>query len=151
MWTDDTRLFLAFIAHPLLIITLTTFTIAPTLLSLRDNLTSRLSTAYCALMPSSLPAIPYLNSNSNDKTSDSLSLPRTSRERLLTGLSVYVGWKMLGTLPSLMILLVALALWKGREADGDRGWLAKGLREENRVKEKGMSTRSGRTDIQVVG
>lgn len=138
------RLFLAFVAHPLLIITLITFTIAPTLLSLRRNLTSRASTIYTALIPQSLPAIPFL---------DTTGAPKTNKEWLLTLLSGYVGWKTLGTLPSLMILLVLIALWKGREADGDRGWLAKGLREEKteRVQEKGVSTRSERTDLQVVG
>lgn len=52
-----------------------------------------------------------------------------------------------------MILSVLIALWKGREADGDRGWLAKRLREERteRMQEKGVSTWSERTDVQVVG
>lgn len=65
-----------------------------------------------------------------------------------------MGWKALGTLPSLMVFLVLVSLWKGREADGDRGWLAKGLREANEDvggKRKGVATRSTRTDVQIVG
>ncbi|KAF3033076.1 hypothetical protein E8E12_002355 [Didymella heteroderae] len=158
-------LFLAFVAHPLLIITLITFTIAPTLLSLRHNLTSRLSTAYTALVPASistlsatdlLSSIPFIGNGSDD-----IHAPKTNRDWLLTLLSSYVGWKTLGTLPSLMMLLVLLSLWKGREAGGDRGWLAKGLRggERQRRENAGakrctttdVSTRSGRTDVQVVG
>jgi hypothetical protein len=151
------RLFLAFVAHPLLIITLITFTIAPTLLSLRHNLTSRLSTAYTALVPASisdaatdlLSSIPFLGTNTANTT-----LPKANRDWLVTALSSYVGWKALGTLPSLMVFLVLVSLWKGREADGDRGWLAKGLREANEDvggKGKGVATRSTRTDVQIVG
>jgi hypothetical protein len=53
-----------------------------------------------------------------------------------------------------MVLLVAISLWKGREAEGDSGWLAKKLREENKSageKGKGAATSSMRTDVQVVG
>ncbi|KAJ4404480.1 hypothetical protein N0V91_005824 [Didymella pomorum] len=150
-------LFLAFVAHPLLIITLITFTIAPTLLSLRHNLTSRLSTAYTALVPASisdaatdlLSSIPFLGTNTANTT-----LPKANRDWLVTALSSYVGWKALGTLPSLMVFLVLVSLWNGREADGDRGWLAKGLREANEDvggKGKGVATRSTRTDVQIVG
>lgn len=152
------RLFVAFIVHPLLITTLITFTIAPTLLSLRQNLASRLSTAYTALVPASvsnasvtdlLSNIPLLSDSANDT-----SMRKSRRDWLLTMLSSYIGWKALGALPSLVVLLVLVSLWKGREADGDRGWLAKGLREVNREggeKEKGVATRSMRTDVQVVG
>ncbi|KAF3033343.1 hypothetical protein E8E11_002203 [Didymella keratinophila] len=150
-------LFLAFIAHPLLSITLITFTIAPTLLSLRHNLTSRLSTAYTALVPVTisdfatdlLSSIPFLDSTNADDT-----LSKTNRDWLFTALSSYVGWKTLGTLPSLMVLLVLVSLWKGREADGDRGWLSKALREGNGdggQTGNGVATRSTRTDVQAIG
>lgn len=142
------RLFLAFIAHPLLIIALITFTIAPTLLSLRHNLTSRLSTAYTALVPASitesvtdlLSSIPFTGGSTADTT-----LARKNRDWLFTAFSSYVGWKMLGNLPSLMVLLVVISLWKGREADGDWGRLAKSLREGNKdvgEKGKGVAIRS---------
>lgn len=152
------RLFLAFIAHPLLIISLITFTIAPALLSLRHTLASRLSTAYTALVPASisdssvtdlLSSIPLLSNSSTDTT-----VQKSSRDWLLTLLSSYIGWKTLGTLPSLMVLLVVVSLWRGREEAGERRWLAKGLREGNREvreKEKDVATRSTGTDVQVVG
>lgn len=73
-----------------------------------------------------------------------------NRDWLVTALSSYVGWKTLGTLPSLMVLLVVVGLWKRREADGDRGWLAKGSREESKdvgEKGKGVAIRSTRADV----
>ena len=68
-------------------------------------------------------------------------------------LGSYVGWKAMGTLPSLMILYVFMYRWREQGADECRGWLAsKGLREsEEKVKERGVGLRSERTDVQVVG
>jgi hypothetical protein len=96
-----------------------------------------------------LSSIPFFGSSTADT-----ALPKTNRDWLVTALSSYLGWKTLGTLPSLMVLLVAISLWKGREAEGDSGWLAKKLREENKSageKGKGAATSSMRTDVQVVG
>ena len=96
-----------------------------------------------------LSSIPFPGSTTADTT-----LPKRNRDWLVTALSSYVGWKTLGTLPSLMVVLVLLSLWKGREADGDRGWLAKELREGHRNGGEGgkdVATRSTRTDVQVVG
>ncbi|KAH6642849.1 hypothetical protein C7974DRAFT_111765 [Boeremia exigua] len=139
-------LFIAFVIHPLLIIGLITFTVAPPLLSLRHTISDRLSTAYIALTPSALSSAPFLDKG----------LPTTGKEWLMTLLGSYVGWKTLGTVPSLMILLVFLALYSGREdADERRGWIAKGgLRggkEVEKVTETGLGVRSERTDVQTVG
>lgn len=73
----------------------------------------------------------------------------------MTLLGGYAGWRLLGVMPSLMILLVVASLYLGKEDEltRRRGWLAnKGLRGEKneRVRERGIGVRSERTDVQVV-
>ena len=90
-------LFVAFVVHPLIIIALITFTIAPTLLSLRLNIIEKMGTLYMTCIPQQLPHLPALPSL--DK-----GLPKSNKEWLVTLLGGYAGWKILGTLPSLVVL-----------------------------------------------
>jgi hypothetical protein len=89
------RIFTALILHPLLVIVLITFTIAPTLLSLRHNIFSHLSTSYTSLIPQTLPSI---------SKSLGQGLPKSNKEWIVTLLGGYTGWKVMGTMPSLVVL-----------------------------------------------
>ncbi|KAJ4987568.1 hypothetical protein SVAN01_06881 [Stagonosporopsis vannaccii] len=150
--------FTAFILHPLIVISLITFTIAPSLLSMRHDLGSRLSTIYTALIPASLSS--NLTSGNNDLFAK--GRPQTGKDWLLTVLGSYVGWKTIGVAPFVVVVAVFLALRGGREEDvwggGRKRVGARGQREdgeevevERRETGVGLRRRTGRTDLQVVG
>lgn len=76
-------------------------------------------------------------------------------------LSGYAGWKLLGVVPCLMVMLVGLAVSGGREevvADANRGWFVnKGVKGESvregkreEVKETGVRLRRREVGVQVV-
>ncbi|KAF9691977.1 hypothetical protein EKO04_010051 [Ascochyta lentis] len=118
-------LFIAFVVHPLILTGLITFTIAPTLLSLRRNVFTKAGAAYTALAPQTFLPLAIARDG---------GLPKSNVEWLCALLGGYAGWKVLGTLPS----LVLLGVYVKRGIVG--GW---------KVQEKSLGVRSRRTDVQV--
>ncbi|KZM28039.1 hypothetical protein ST47_g805 [Ascochyta rabiei] len=88
-------LFIALVIHPLILTGLITFTVAPTLLALRHNVFKRAGAAYTALAPHTLSPLAMARDG---------GLQKSNFEWLYTLLGGYAGWKVLGTLPSLVLL-----------------------------------------------
>ncbi|KAF3002667.1 hypothetical protein E8E13_009625 [Curvularia kusanoi] len=156
-----------FIIYPLLTTLLISFTLAPSLLAARETLSAHFSSntpsfSITSLIPSFRPSIPLPPLTTNDKSSP---LPTSAKQWLTLLMSGYAGYKALGALPGLMMLLAGLAMRGGREeveagpgrtqggasprsGSGETGL---SVRSEDEVKETGLSVRVGAEEMRGEG
>jgi len=123
---------------------------------MRRELSSRMSTVYTALIPSSLSAASLSSTSLGNHDLFAKGRPQTGKDWLLTALGSYVGWKAIGVLPFVVVVGVFFALRGGREEGVRGGARVAGERSavegvEGEKGETGVGLRSSRTDVQVVG